>query len=248
MFTSKEIQRAAAAAKKAVAQVRGGKAIIPATPREVQTFAVGAPPPNGGGCGGRCRGDCSSPRSAGCRPSSFNACYHDLAAKHRCPLKVCSGGIRDLAAATGGSFRVQPTLANYFLPVAIRAIARDNAAPSTELVARMTAVHINGVPQEVYNNTAPAAAGIDGVEINAYSGKTGVGGDDPAANIPAYEVAWGPFSRDSMADQLQIYVVNDDPALAADIRVEIWGYPLGSLPQGWTCGHHPARQQSTPET
>ena len=220
------------ASKEAVAKHRAARAgdsppIRPPTPEEIERFSVG------GGCGGNCQPTNCGPPMA-CRPSSLNDCYHVVAQKYGCPLKVASGGEVDVAALGRVSFRVEPSQSNYFLPIAVRLSARLRDDPTQLRVWRLTAVMVKNHPQENYHEPNPSATTVVGVESVAYDGRT-------AGEVPAYEVGWGPFSRSALAEHLELVGINLSPADIINPRAEIWGYPIDTLPIGWKCGEHPGR-------
>ena len=230
------IQRGYQAARGAVSKTRrdNNKSLSGRAPEGIEVFAVGAD------CGGGCRP--AIPNQLPCPPGNMNDCYMKAAEKFGCPLKAVGGGVRGLGPGSALTFAVVPDLANFFLPIAIRATIRDAAAPGTQLVGRFTSITINAKPQEVYNDTAPTAVSVSGVEINGYANKTGTG---ESYGLPAYEVAWGPFSRDSLAERIAITAINDDPALTAIVHIDIWGFPISGLLPGWECGTHPSRLPGT---
>ena len=237
------------AAKDAVASHRAAKSgdgppTRPPTPEEIERFAVG-----GGG-----RGDCGcAPTPPSCtptatcmplpsRPSSLNDCYHEIAQRYGCPLKVVSGGQIGVEPMGRISFSVEPSQSNYFLPVAVRLSARSREDPNELLVWRLTAVMVKNVPQENYHDPNPGAETVTGVESVAYDGRT-------AGDVPAFEVGWGPFSRKALADHLELVGLNPYPQDAVmNPRAEIWGYPIETLPAGWKCGEHPGRPTPTTGT
>lgn len=206
--------------------------IEPPTPEQIERFAVG-------GCGGLCEPQACRPQVSLCRPGSVNDCYHEIATKYGCPLKVASGGQANVDGQSLISFTVEPIQSNVFLPIALRLTARSRDDPDQVLVWRLTAVSIKNKPQEVYHNLNPTATTMGGVESAAYHTKT-------AGEVPAFEVAWGPFARSAMADHLVLTGWNPYPAgTFMNPRAELWGYPLDALPTGWTCGCHPGRPTVT---
>src|SRR5690606_27055990 len=178
--------------------VAPGPTIRAPSPEEIERFAVG-------GCGGTCSADTSTmacqpmvhcqPQVPICRPTSINDCYHHLATKHGCPLKVTSGGQIRVDGQQRIEFQVEPTQSNYFLPVAVRLSGRGTDDPDQTRVWLLTAVMVKSHPQENYHEPNPSATTVVGVESVAYDGKT-------AGDVPAFEVAWGPFARSANADNL----------------------------------------------
>ncbi|MCH9680255.1 MAG: hypothetical protein K0V04_02385 [Deltaproteobacteria bacterium] len=195
------------------------------TPEQIEQFAVG-------GCGGQCNSR-PFPDNVPCRPTSVNDCYHEVAQKYGCPMKVTSGGQLGVDGTERIAFTVEPQQSTYFLPIFVRLTGRARDDPDQLLVWRLTAVSVNGHPQENYNQPTPTLATLVGVESVAYDGKT-------AGDQPGWEVAWGPFSRSSMASELTLIGFNPYPAGTFMIaRAELWGYEIRALPAGWECGHHP---------
>lgn len=224
------------AARDAVASHRAAKSggsppIRPPTPEEIERFAVG-------GGGGDCGCAPTPPTTCTptpCRPSSLNDCYHDIAQRYGCPLKVVSGGQVGVGPLERIAFRVEPSQSNYFLPIAVRLSARSRDDPNELLVWRLTAVMVKNHPQENYHDPNPGAGTVTGVESVAYDGVT-------AGEVPAFEVGWGPFSREALADHLELVGFNPYPAdVVMNPRAELWGYPIDTLPAGWRCGEHPGR-------
>ncbi|MEX1365182.1 MAG: hypothetical protein AB1Z98_18790 [Nannocystaceae bacterium] len=207
--------------------ITGGETTIDLpTPEEIERFAVG-------GCGGNCPPMACSPQPMPCRPSSLNDCYHEVAQKYGCPLKVASGGVIGVDGQARIAFRVEPVQSNYFLPIAVRLTGRSRDDPDQLLIWRLTAVMVKNQPQENYHEPNPSVDTVVGVESVAYDGRT-------AGEVPAYEVGWGPFSRSAMADHLELVGWNGYPAgVFMTARAEIWGYPINTLPEGWSCGTHP---------
>lgn len=221
--------------------------IRPPTPEEIEQFAVG-------GCAGGCQptGTATAtgtaiphmacqptpscePSVPICRPTSINDCYHALASKHGCPLKVASGGELRVNGQSRIEFRVEPTQSNYFLPVAVRLSGRASDDPDLLRVWLLTAVMVKNHPQENFHEPNPDALTVVGVESVAYDGKT-------AGDVPGFEIAWGPFSRAAQADNLVL--IGWNPYIAGNFlnaRAELWGYEIEELPRGWKCGHHPGR-------
>ncbi len=229
-FKSKRQLDAHRAADSAVLAHRARKArsaesvIEPATPEQIEQFAVG-------GCDDRRARP--YPESVPCRATSVNDCYHEVAQKYGCPMKVTSGGQLGVDGTDRISFTVEPQQSTYFLPIFVRLSARSRDDPDQLLVWRLTAVAVNGHPQENYNEPTPTPATLVGVESVAYDGKT-------AGDQPGWEVAWGPFSRSSMASELALIGFNPYPVgTFMTPRAEIWGYEIRALPAGWECGHHP---------
>ena len=172
------------------------------------------------------------------RPSSLNDCYHEIAQRYGCPLKVVSGGQVGVGPLERIAFRVEPSQSNYFLPIAVRLSARSRDDPNELLVWRLTAVMVKNHPQENYHDPNPGADTVTGVESVAYDGVT-------AGEVPAFEVGWGPFSREALADHLELVGLNPYPAdVVMNPRAELWGYPIDTLPTGWRCGEHPGRPTS----
>ncbi|MCX4239176.1 hypothetical protein [Paraliomyxa miuraensis] len=219
-------------AERAKAAASEPPTIRPPSPEEIERFAVG-------GCGTGCQ---PSPNTATCqpqvpicRPTSINDCYHEVASKHGCPLKVTSGGVQRVDGQNRIEFRVEPTQSNYFLPIAVRLSGRGSTDPDQIRVWLLTAVMVKNHPQENYHQPNPDASTVVGVESVAYDGKT-------AGDVPAFEVAWGPFSRAAQADNLVLVGWNPYAAgMFLNARAELWGYEIEALPQGWKCGHHPGR-------
>lgn len=225
------------------------RTIRPPTPEEIEQFAVG-------GCAGGCQPTAAAtgtataagtssmachpaptcePQVPICRPTSINDCYHELASKHGCPLKVASGGELRINGQSRIEFQVEPTQSNYFLPVAVRLSGRASDDPDQLRVWLLTAVMVKNHPQENYHEPNPDALTVVGVESVAYDGKT-------AGDVPGFEIAWGPFSRAAQADNLVLIGWNPYPAgFPLNARAELWGYEIESLPRGWKCGHHPGR-------
>ncbi|MCH9682963.1 MAG: hypothetical protein K0V04_16120 [Deltaproteobacteria bacterium] len=233
MFSTSDLRRASAAAAKAVRSHR----LAAKTPSAVAAAAT----TEGFAVGGGCNAGCKTKGPVVDRRRHFNDCYHQLAEEFGCPLKVVSGGVRGEAALTSFRFPVVPVQANYFLPIALRLVARSNANALAAVPALLTAVTIKNIPQETFHDPSPTAATVQGVEFAAYFNKSGAGGEH---GVPGWEVAWGPFSRDSDAEQLILTGFNFDGAVAGDFRAEIWGYELDSLPMGWRCGQHPCRDMA----
>lgn len=205
---------------------RAGHLVREATPGEVDRFAVGG---RGEDCG------CKDPQMAQvCRPDSINDCYHEVAGKYGCPLKVTSGGVLNTAGQAIVSIPVEPVQSNFFLPIAMRLVVRDFTNPDTRRFFRLTAVTIKNIPQENYHFPVPTAATVGGVDSSAYFDK--ISGETTLA----VQVAWGPFARQALAENLLLtgfsqYAIN----VVINAYCEIWGYEIPNLPQGWTCGHHP---------
>lgn len=209
----------------------GDKTVELPSPEEIERFAVG-------GCGGNCAPTSCMPPPTPCRPTSLNDCYHEIAEKYSCPLKVASGGVASVDGQGRIAFRVEPVQSNYFLPIAVRLTGRSVADPDRLMVWRLTAVMVQNQPQENYHDPNPTAATMMGVESVAYDGRS-------AGEVPAFEVGWGPFSRSAMSDHLELVGFNPyDAAEAMTARAEIWGYPINALPEGWTCGKHPGPNTS----
>jgi hypothetical protein len=231
-------RRAQARATPAAAVVTPGPAIRAPSPEEIEQFAVG-------GCGSNCSTDTSTmacqpiahcaPQVPVCRPTSINDCYHLVASKYGCPLKVTSGGHLRVNGQERIEFRVEPTQSNYFLPIAVRLSGRSSTDPDQVRVWLLTAVMVKNHPQENYHQPNPDGSTVVGVESVAYDGKT-------AGEVPGFEVAWGPFSRAAQADNLVLVGWNPYPVgTILNARAELWGYEIEALPQGWKCGHHPGR-------
>ncbi|MCH9682013.1 MAG: hypothetical protein K0V04_11305, partial [Deltaproteobacteria bacterium] len=194
------------------------------TPEQIEQFAVG-------GCDGGCTRP--FPASVPCRPTSVNDCYHQVAQTHSCPMKVTSGGQLSVDGSERIAFTIEPQQSTFFLPIFVRLSARARDDPDQLLVWRLTAVLVNGHPQENYNQPTPTAATLVGIESVAYDGKT-------AGDQPGWEVAWGPFSRSSMASELTLIGFNPyPPGTFMNPRAELFGYGVRVLPDGWECGHHP---------
>src|SRR5690606_6200218 len=83
-----------------------------------------------------------------CRPTSINDCYHEVASKYGCPLKVTSGGVQRVDGQNRIEFRVEPTQSNYFLPIAVRLSGRASDDPDQVRVWLLTAVMVKNHPQE----------------------------------------------------------------------------------------------------
>ena len=205
-------------------------AIQPPTPEQIEQFAVGG-----------CQGSCKPPTPCTpvpaqppvCRPPSINDCYHEIATKYGCPMKVTSGGVLSVDGSSRIAFQVEPTQSNFFLPIAVRLSARSRDDPDQSLIWRLTAVMVKNHPQENYHEPNPSPTTLVGVDSVAYDGKT-------AGEVPGWEVAWGPFSRAANADHLQLVGWNPYPiGTFMNPRAEIWGYEVSTLPTGWQCGHHP---------
>lgn len=218
---------------------RAGALLHEPTDEELAEFAVGGEP------GKPCR--CNEPNNgcdqrlvmSACRPVDVNSCYHRIAEEHGCPMKIASGG--DYAVAGGGivTIRVQPVQSDYFLPVAVRLVVRDNAAPDTLRFFMLTAVAVKNHPQENFHETTPTMATEQGVDSSSYNTKTQ--GD----RTLGVEVAWGPFARTALADNLVLTGISRyGGGVTIDCRAEIHGYELDQLPKGWKCGVHPSMQPS----
>lgn len=210
-------------AHRARAAVSGELVVHEPTPEEVEQFSVGGcnqcPPP--------------APYPIPCGPMSVNDCYREIAQRYRCRLTVASGGQLNVDGGDIIRFAVEPENSNYFLPLYVRLTARAVGDPSTMLVWRLTAVSIKNMPQENYHEPNPSADTVVGVESAAYDNRT-------ASDIPGVEVAWGPFSREALANHLELVGWQPyPPDIAMHPRVEIWGYPVDELPKGWKCGVHP---------
>ncbi|MCH9681296.1 MAG: hypothetical protein K0V04_07680 [Deltaproteobacteria bacterium] len=203
------------------------------TPEQIERFSVG-------GCGTGCERTCANPLAVH-RPASINDCYHEVADKYGCPLKATAGGRLSVDGLGRIEFIVQPTQSNYFLPVFARLSARARDDPDQLLVWRLTAVMVNHHPQENYHVPNPTAATLQGVESTAYDGKT-------AGDVPGWEVAWGPFSREAQAHHLTLVGFNPyPPGTFMNARATLWGYEIPGLPVGWVCGFHPGCRPKAPD-
>lgn len=224
----------AAATEKARLAVRAKRIQAARPPRKGEVFAVG------GGCGGNCNRDCID--LDGNPIASMNQCYHDLAKRAGCRMTVVSGG--QTAVSGAFSFPVVPDTSNYFLPIAVRLYASVDTNPLAEAPARLTSVVVNSTPQETYNQATPTAAYVGGVDFRSYGAKTGAGEGN---GIPAWEVAWSPFARDSQVEQLRLIGLSLEPdGNPITVRAEIWGYPINNLPDDMSCGNHPGCKPRTP--
>lgn len=126
-------------------EVINGPTIRPPTPAEIEHFSVG-------GCSSGCSTTSTPPCGPTpscvpevpiCRPGSINDCYHELATKHGCPLKVTSGGELRVDGQERIEFQVEPTQSNYFLPVAVRLSGRAADDPDQNRVWQLTAPQAN---------------------------------------------------------------------------------------------------------
>ncbi len=202
---------------------KAGTALHRPTPDEIEAFAVG-------GCDTGCHPPTAAPI---CRPTSINDCYHEVARKYGCPMKATSGGQLSVDGQGRIEFTVEPTQSTYFLPIHVRLSARARDDPDQLLMWRLTAVTVNHHPQENYHETNPTALTLEGVESVAYDGKT-------AGDVPGWEVAWGPFSRQAQANDLTLIGFSPyPPGTFMNPRAEIWGYEIKYLPHKWECGRHP---------
>lgn len=232
LYTPGTIRRATRAARAAVIQQReaaahsrsqGGRLHLP--PNMGQPFAVG-------GCSKSCG---TQPAQAYVDNRGINDCYHEYAKLNNCAMTAVGGGIREHAGGSRFSFPVEPTQSNYFFPVAMSLEALDSADRTLDVAALLTAVTVKNIPQETYHDPNPTAASVDGVSFASYSGKTGAGSKP---GIPGWEIAWGPFSRRSFAEFLEL-TGWDYGASLSDLRVQIYGYASDTLPDSWKCGQHP---------
>lgn len=242
IYSPSIIQRARAAAARAVRGRQSAAAMALPSTKASEGFAVG-------GCDQGCSprpGSSPESRPAPCTGVAFarthNECYHELARKHGCPMQVASGGLRGVAAGSPFTFQVQPTQSNFFLPVAVRLVAVNGTNFFTRIPTLLTAVTVKNIPQETYHEPSPTTATVQGVDFTSYDGKSGAGAE---YGVPGWEIAWSPFSRISLADQLSLTGINLDVAELADVRAEVWGYEIDSLPSGWQCGRHPCRGAAT---
>lgn len=192
------------------------------SPEEIERFAVGG-----------CNGACSPPVA----PASCNDCYHEVAQRYRCPITVVSGGLPAVVGQEQFSFGVEPSLSNYFLPLRVRLSARTREDLTQTMLWRLTAVLVKKFPQESYHEPNPDADTVVGVESVAYDGVT-------SGKMPGFEVAWGPFARSALADNLELFGWSPhDVGTTISPRAEIWGYCIDTLPDGWKCGQHPGMKE-----
>jgi hypothetical protein len=224
--------------------VRAGSLVTEPTDEQLAAFAVGGD--NGKPC--RCSdptyptyptypaNNCNQPMGLpNCRPMDINSCYHRVAEELGCPMKVASGGDLGVVGGTIVTIRVQPTQSDYFLPVAVRLVVRDSTAPDILRFFLLTAVTVKNHPQENFHEVAPDATTVQGVDSSSYNTKTQ--GDQTLG----VAVAWGPFSRTALADNLVLTGFSRYlPGVIIDARAEVHGYELERLPERWKCGVHPA--------
>jgi hypothetical protein len=196
-----------------------------------------------GGCGGACGMSPPSPAAvtdAICRRlqqvqpvEAAGACYHRWGEEQLCATTMIPGFVTNVAGQGIYTVRIQPIRANYFLPLRAEILVTDNADFETPGLGLITAVTINGSPQECFDERAPTAATI-GVPTSQYQSRD----QRTPVGVP---VRWGPFGK--VADQKELVITGFNPLPAVgnprDMWVTVVGYCVDELPSRWKCGVYP---------
>ena len=105
------------------------------------------------------------------------------------------GAFTTVAGGSAFTLTVEPEQTKYFEPWGVRMTVFDASNPDLNHRVLITAVQINDLPQEVFNDPAPDATTRDGILSDAWS--------DPDGD--AVYVPWGTFSDVANKRVLKVY-------------------------------------------